>query len=43
MSFLAHPQKFKTMATKKEEKTMFLYYNNDCYNSISPNRSLMGN
>ena len=31
MSFLAHPQKFRTIATKTEEKTMFLYYNNDCY------------
>ena len=31
MSFLAHPQKFRTIATKTEEKTMFLCYNNDCY------------
>ena len=31
MSFLAHPQKFRTTATKKEEKTVFLCYNNDCY------------
>ena len=31
MSFLAHPQKFRTIATKTDEKTMFLCHNNDCY------------
>ena len=35
MSFLAHPQKFRSIATKTEEKSMFLCYNNDCY-KISP-------
>ena len=26
MSFLAHPQKFRSIATKTEEKSMFLCY-----------------
>ena len=31
MSISAHPQKFRTIATKTKEKTMFLCYKNDCY------------